>query len=268
MNKFRILEKKELDGYDCFSLFDYFNKIACITDFAIASGTFSYENSDNLRAAKYWINETWELNYNYAYIIDEEGRFKLFDKFDKHVSGLRISGKYSDMKNYITGQMNVNEDLSVGEIGYFPTKVFNKPYNPRKLVNTGIIFQLPVLERGMFNTFDLSNTPIYEYNGNYILQYENQKTFSTLSDGQTYNYKEDIIFELEPIRIWIDKVHDLFLSQDIIMSGIAFKSEFGASEYDDYTESDIYRALSIFENNIDKSMNLYDKTKIKRKKCK
>lgn len=268
MDKFKLLEKKDIDGYDNFSLFDYLSPIAGITDFAIASGTCSFTNDDNVRTGFYWINETCEMDYNKIWVINCDGKLQPFPKKEKNYAGVRVYGKYSDIKKYIVGEMDVNEDLSVGEFGYFPTQVLKEYFNPRKAKNTGIELQFPILQDGMFNTFDLTSSSIYEYKDKYILSYENQRPLTLLSDDQTYLYKDDIVFLLEPIRIWIDKKHDNFLSQDVIMGGIAYKSGFDNCEYDDYTESDIYRTLNIFENNIEKSMDLYDKSKIKSKKRK
>ena len=155
MNKFKILEKREIDGYDCFTLFDEYNKVACITDFAIASGTFDYENIDHLRSSNYWVNESSELDYRFAYGIDINGNMKLFSKVDKYIAGLRVAGNYSDVKKYIIEELKINDNISVGKFGYFPNKILTETFNPQKIINTGVNFQLPVINEPMLSTFDL-----------------------------------------------------------------------------------------------------------------
>src|SRR5574344_3074060 len=101
MDKFKLLEKKDIDGYDNFSLFDYLRPIAGITDFAIASGTCSFTNDDNVRTGFYWINETCEMDYNKIWVINCDGKLQPFPKKEKNYAGVRVYGKYREIKKYI-----------------------------------------------------------------------------------------------------------------------------------------------------------------------
>lgn len=252
---YRILSRNEILG-DYVSLFKYLNPIACTTDYATASGLFTFTNDDNVIAAKYWLEDTFELNYNKAFVIDENGNIDLMTKNDKYFVGIRVCVPYTEIKNNVTDEIVLKKDLSVGDYGMYPKTIAN--IENKNLNDTNISFDLPIHAGGNLSKYKTINSKIYELDNEYYLNYPMQHNMYKMPNGKQYFENQNIIFKLEKIRWWIDKIDDIAISQDILIGGIPYSSKLNHN-FDEYYESDINEVLNIFSNNVDKSLKLEKK---------
>jgi len=252
MEKFRLLKLEEVVGEDKLSIFNSVDTSADITDFAIASGTFSFENKDNLDTGMYWLDNA-VLNEDKAYVVDINGKVDTLCKREKSVAGVRVAVKYSNIKDYCLSETELDDNLCIVEYGSYPKDIvteftyseFLKLRNNGKLKDTGRICHLPRQNAGIFSRFGVVQKNVLEYKGMEFVEYNMEHKMCTMND-KTYYKGYPMLFKVEPINWLVDKEKDVAVTEDVIVGGIPF-----SSSTDVYSNcEDINEYLRFFENSI------------------
>lgn len=261
-----VLEKRELEDMKLFS--HYIGKIACPTQFSLATGLISFANKDHMICSSYFVNDTNEISYSQIIRVTEDGIYRYSSKADKYLIGVRpaISTPDLDTKLILDGQI-VNRDLSIMEYGYYPKCLIKKQIIKE---DTGVKIKLPISDKALSKS-EFREFPVYvNPNSNiYFIEYPIYSLCTRIGD-EIFNCGDVATFEIEPVRFWVDNTTGLCISQDVIQGGVSYKmySDSGY-EYDDYYESDLYEAVEIMEENMIKLTRLIkqpDKEKKKEKK--
>ena len=255
-----ILEKRELENMKLF--YEYIDKEACPTSFAIASGLLYFRDDNSIIRSAYFVNDTNEMNYSKVETIDLTGNYKYISKLDKFLPGIRIALKEENInKNLIYDKMIVNSDIFVLEYGYFPKGRIDYAYTK---VDTGVKIKLPVskyaLTKPEYEEFSIYKDEIKDY---YYIKY--RVNSMTRIENKDFIPGEVGLFKIEPIRFWVDNNSKTLISQDIILGGVPYKlPNDDPYQYDDYYESDLYKAVNI----VDEDINILDKLINKKEKVK
>lgn len=259
-----ILEKRELEEMRLFS--HYISKIACPTQFSLATGLISFTNSDHMICSSYFVNDTNEIAYSQMIRVTEDGIYRYSSKADKFIAGIRPAISYSDFNKtmIIDGQI-VNEDLSIMEYGYYPRSLIKRQFIKE---DTGIKIKLPISDKELSKS-DFKEFPVYKNprENMYFIEYPIHSMCIRIGDT-IFNYGDIATFEIEPVRYWVDNRTGLCIAQEVIQGGVSYKM-YSDKEYtyDDYYESDLYEAVEIMEENMLSLTRLINEpSKEKRKK--
>lgn len=265
MVKFRLLKLDEVKGENKLSVFNTVDTSADITDFAIASGTFSFENKDNLDTGMYWLDDA-VLNEGKAYIVDINGGIDTLSKQEKSVAGVRVAVKYSDIKDSCLSETELDDDLCIVQYGSYPKDFvteftyseFLKLCKNEKLKETGRMCYLPRQNDGAFSRFGVVQKPVLEYNGMEFVEYNMEHLMCNMN-GSRYYKGSPMLFKVEPINWLVDKERDVAVTQGVIIGGIPF-----SSSTDIYSRcEDINEYLRFFENSIINTYEVKGKRKSK-----
>lgn len=243
---FEILSKEQLEYM---TLFDkYLSLWACPSDFAIGSGALPFANNKNALCSNYYIDDTNELYYSKIMISDIEGDYNYINKRDRFYSGIRLGAFiYNIDEKLIIDKMQVNEDISVIEYGYFPNKLIKEKV---KKESTSITIKLPV-SKGSLNPVEYKEFPVYKDKDLYYIEYPVNGLITEISN-KTYYEGMVARFSIEPVRFWVDNKSGLMISQDVVLGGVPYLFLYNIDEYtiDDYNRSDALGALQIIEEDM------------------
>lgn len=242
-----ILDKKELENMDLF--YNYINYRACPTSFAIASGLLSFRDENDMICSHYFVNDTDELRYGEILTMGTYGQDRYCSKLDKYLPGIRIAMKESEVNNeMLNGSMDVDQNISVIEYGYFPKSIINKVTSK---VDTGIKIKLPI-SQFTYTPVEYKEFNVYEDEINNIYFVEYPVNTMTSIENKDYIPGAKEKFKIEPVRFWVDKKSKTLISQDVIMGGVPYLGvrDGHEYEYDDYYDSDLYIAVNVIEENM------------------
>ena len=248
-----ILEKRELDNMKLF--YEYLGFEACPTSFAIASGVLYFRDRNNVICSSYFVNDTNESKYREITIVSDKGEYGFRSKLDKFIPGIRIGMNMNEVSNELLyGSMKASEDISVIEYGYFPKSRINKIYDK---VDTGLKIKLPTSKLA-YSVPEYKEYTIFKSNKDDTYFIEYPVNSMTTIENKDFIPGEIGYFKIEPIRFWVDNTSGLLISQDIIMGGVPYKiADINVEyKYDDYYDSDVYKATKIIEEDINVLHNL------------
>lgn len=264
MNKFRILKLDEVIGENKLSIFKHIALSTDITDFAIASGTFSFKDLDSLTTGMYWLDDA-VLGENKAYVVGINSDIDKVCKYEKSIAGLRIAVKYSDIQDDIICETKIDDSLSVIQYGFYPKSLvreftypeFVRLYDSKEINETEQTCILPRLTYGMFSKFGVTEKKILQYNQINFIEYNMEHVICALN-GEKYFKGSPMLFKVEPINWFVDKEKDVAVTEDVIVGGIPFSSSVDMLS----NNEDINEYLEYFEKSIVKKVD----EKVKRKK--
>lgn len=265
MEKFRLLKLNEVVGQDKLSVFNTVDISADITDFAIASGTFSFVNEDDLTTGMYWVDDIENEKKRSAYVVDINGNIGETLKQEKNVVGIRVAVKYSDIKDSIISETFLDDNLSIIQYGNYPKDIveeftyaeFLKLRNNGKVKETNAVCVLPRRNDGTFSRFGVVQKNVLQYNKINFVEYSMEHLMCSINDKRYYK-GSPILFKVEPINWLVDKEKDIAITEDVIVGGIPYSSSTNVYARNE----DINDYLEFFEI----SLNNTDNIKTKKKK--
>jgi len=258
---FFIANLREIKSMTLFK--SYINLISCPTDFALITGVLSFVNDNNMLTSDYFIDETNENEYSKIMTVTDNGLLRYTHKIDKYYPGIRMSFHNACIdEKLIISKMDINEDLSVVEYGYFPKSLIR----PKRKEKTGYMLKLP-RSKSAFLKPTYEDFEIYKDDDAYFIEYLYDGLFTNIDNNTIYGGNK-ASFKLEPIRFWLDNNSGLLISQDVILGGVPYRVLDKDEEYryDDFMDSDLYKVLCVIEDDIKITNELLDRDGKKRVK--
>ncbi len=271
MHKLTFLEYDQIWKKNRLEIFKKIDAKAVITDFAIVlGGTFfeSYKDEipfSNEKKGYYWTKTGYRESS--VWIISNVGLRKYLPT-DWRSVGCRLVLKFSNIDSMISNKVNNRLDDGILEVeyGYYPRSAASKEIqnNLEDLFNRNLLhktnFTFTVNRRTNDNPINPEECKVYEYNKKMYIRVQPDfygSSIQTLSNGETYNDKDFVWVEVEPVKWLVDEKEKMMITKEIIFSGIPFnrKTNFKTRNFyftDIKKFMDKYISKEIFEIDINK----------------
>ncbi len=233
--KVRIPSKKELDSLN---YFDSFVLGSEPTDFAVVTGLKTNEPSSWLSDSIY-DDKVWCL-------LDRKMVFKYIDKVDTNYIEKRLSNryvgirpviKYSSVKDEVTDETYIDDEISVVNFGEYPRISLPKEledklenlYSNGELLKTEKTYTTDGEDYNPRNLkkFVPAMSEEYVYDGEkYVRIKANSfgEKFS-LSNGHEYKSGDYVWLKVAPVEWFVCKANDMMISKEMLLSGIYFSDK-------------------------------------------
>ena len=233
--KVRIPSKKELDSLN---YFDSFVLGSEPTDFAVVTGLKTDEPSSWLSDSIY-DDKVWCL-------LDKKMVFEHIDKVDTNYIEKRLSNryvgirpviKYSSVKDEVTDETYIDDEISAVNFGEYPRISLPKELEDKleNLYSNGELLKTEktyTTDGEDYNPRNLkkfvptmSEEYVYEDEKYVRIKANSFKEKFSLSNGHEYKSGDYVWLKVAPVEWYVCKANDMMISKEMLLSGIYFSDK-------------------------------------------
>lgn len=212
-------------------------KDAKATDFAKATGLFTFDKTKDSGEAQYFLCSEDD---NKVSIVSHDGKLDSLYKHTKWYAGVRPVMDFDTIT------------LIFPELALFPK--FNYGYYPSNRIETderiptGIFMKLPVPGDGICKGYSVIECEVYEGDNKKYIEYPMKKMLTTI-DNRTIIENQIFKYELKPITWLYDSKLQIAVTDKVLYGGIAYSLN---------GNNEIYDSLKLFEDSVYDTLDIYD----------